>query len=545
MRKLFAKCGSVNRRLLVSKLFYFFYWSAYGSFFPLLAVYYKQIGMNPSQSGILVGMRPLIEFVSAPSLSSLADRLNIRKVMLIFNLLCWIAFVFPLGMIKPLDKTCHRFIMLAKNITEFTSQETDEVNEFLKSNTPHEPQINPHRKSNVVFSEESIHQIFWVLLFLTVVGEFFASSAPTLADTATLNALGDNKERYGRQRMFGSLGWGSAMFTVGFVIDALPMYKVCDEPISKDYTYAFYFFIVLMSVALIIATKFNFNNADDADETLHGTPRDVLNIFMKPNYFMSVLSALYCGLGMGLSRVFLFWHLEDLGAPPTLFGISSATDHLSETTTYFFIEWLLQKVGHVQILGIGLLVNFVRFFCISYMVNPWFILPLDVLQGFSHAGVWAALTSYLSRAAPKGYRAAVQGILQGFYYGLGRAVGAIGGGVLTHYFGTNIVFRVYGIFSLPILFLFVIVEVIYYRKNNRSILKSISKNNVINNAKHDSKLESHEKSIKEFFNNQFNVKEEVHEHAKDIENIEKSSNDLKTANTEFHDPPLLTSEKVT
>lgn len=462
-----CNCKKVNKKLLVSKIFYYFFWSAYGSFFPLLGVYYKQIGMNATQSGILVGCRPLIEFVSAPSLGSLADRLNIRKVMLLFNLCCWIAFVFPIGMIKPSDNTCHRYIMLAKNISEITAQETDEVNEFLKSNTPHEEPIKPHRKSNVVFSDESIRQVFWVLLFLTIVGEFFASPAPTLADTATLNSLGDNKDKYGRQRMFGSLGWGSAMFIVGFTIDALPMYRVCDVTISKDYTYAFYFFIGYMIFALIVATRFNFREVNDYDETLHGTPRDVLRIFLQPNYFSAVFAAFYAGLGMGLARVFLFWHLEDLGAPPSLFGISSAVDHLSETVTYFSIDWLLQKVSHVQVIYAGLLINFVRFMCISIMVNPWFILPLDILQGFSHAGVWAALTSYLSKAAPKGYKAAVQGILQGFYYGLGRAVGAIGGGIFSHYFGTNMAFRLYGIGSIPVCFLMFLIVTIYNRQSRK------------------------------------------------------------------------------
>jgi len=464
------RCSNVNRKLLVSKVFYYFFWSAYGSFFPLLGVYYKQIGMNPTQSGILVGCRPLIEFISCPSLGSLADRLKVRKIMLLFNLCCWIAFVFPIGMIKPSDKTCHRYIMLAKNISEITAQETDEVNEFLKKNTPHDEPIKPHRKGNVVFSDDSIHQVFWVLLFITIVGEFFASPAPTLADTATLNALGDNKDGYGRQRMFGSLGWGSAMFMVGFAIDALPMYKVCDVTISKDYTYAFYFFLTFMCIALLVATQFNFTEVADYDETLHGTPKDVLRIFLTPNYFAAVFAAFYAGLGMGLARVFLFWHLEDLGAPPSLFGISSAVDHLSETMTYFFIDTLLQHVSHVQIIYAGLLINFVRFVCISMLVNPWLILPLDILQGFSHAGVWAALTSYLSKAAPKGYKAAVQGILQGFYYGLGRAVGAIGGGIFSHYFGTNTAFRLYGFGSIPVFILMFLIVTLYNRKQSKILL---------------------------------------------------------------------------
>ena len=454
-------CGitpRVNRKLLVSKLFYLFFWSAYGSFFPLLGVYFKQIGMNPTQSGILVGCRPLIEFISAPSMGSLADRLNIRKIMLLFNLLCWMSFVFPFAFIKPSDNTCHRYLMLSKNLTELVTQETSEVQQLLKSNNPEEPRIIPHRKGIVVFSEESIHNVFWLLLFLTLVGEFFACPATTLADTATLNYLGEDKEKYGRQRMFGSVGWGSAMLIVGLVIDSMPSYVVCGVTISKDYTYSFYFFLGYMIIAFGISTRFTFTNEQEGD-LIRGTPKDVVRIFFQTKYIVVIFVAFYAGLGMGLARVFLFWHLEDLGAPPTLFGLSSALDHAAETITYFFTEIIIHHIGHVEVICIGLVANVIRFISISYLVNPWLILPLDILQGFAHAGVWAALTSYLGRAAPPGYRAAVQGILQGFYYGLGRAVGAILGGVLSHTLGTDRTFRYYGYGNMPILILlFVVVK---------------------------------------------------------------------------------------
>eukprot|EP00112_Aurelia_sp_Birch-Aquarium-sp1_P007186 Seg1783.5 transcript_id=Seg1783.5/GoldUCD/mRNA.D3Y31 product="Major facilitator superfamily domain-containing protein 6" protein_id=Seg1783.5/GoldUCD/D3Y31 len=455
-------CGGipprVNRKLLVSKLFYLFFWSAYGSFFPLLGVYFKQIGMNPTQSGILVGCRPLIEFISAPSMGSLADRLNIRKIMLLFNLLCWMSFVFPFAFIKPSDNTCHRYLMLSKNLTELVTQETSEVQQLLKSNNPEEPRIIPHRKGIVVFSEESIHNVFWLLLFLTLIGEFFACPATTLADTATLNYLGEDKEKYGRQRMFGSVGWGSAMLIVGLVIDSMPSYVVCGVTISKDYTYSFYFFLGYMIIAFGVSTRFTFTNEQEGD-LIRATPKDVVRIFFQTKYIIVIFVAFYAGLGMGLARVFLFWHLEDLGAPPTLFGLSSALDHAAETITYFFTETIIHHIGHVEVICIGLVANVIRFISISYLVNPWLILPLDLLQGFAHAGVWAALTSYLGRAAPPGYRAAVQGILQGFYYGLGRAVGAILGGVLSHTLGTDSTFRYYGYGNMPILILlFVVVK---------------------------------------------------------------------------------------
>jgi len=66
--------GSVDQELLIVKSFYFFFYSAFGSLFPLMGVYFKQNGMNPAQCGLLVGSRPFVEFVSAPFWGTLADR---------------------------------------------------------------------------------------------------------------------------------------------------------------------------------------------------------------------------------------------------------------------------------------------------------------------------------------------------------------------------------------------------------------------------------------------------------------------------------------
>lgn len=66
--------GNENQELLVVKFFYFFFYSAFGSLFPLMGVYFKQMGMTPNQCGILIGCRPFVEFLSAPFWGSYADR---------------------------------------------------------------------------------------------------------------------------------------------------------------------------------------------------------------------------------------------------------------------------------------------------------------------------------------------------------------------------------------------------------------------------------------------------------------------------------------
>lgn len=65
--------------------------------------------------------------------------------------------------------------------------------------------------------------------------------------------------RYGHQRMFGSLGWGLAMFFVGIALDHSTAFSThpCGGPqrYEKNYTICFATFSVLMGAALITATQ--------------------------------------------------------------------------------------------------------------------------------------------------------------------------------------------------------------------------------------------------------------------------------------------------
>lgn len=66
--------GPINRELLIAKAFYFFFFSAFGSLLPLMAIYFKNMGMTPTQAGILIGIRPFVGVFSAPFWADLADR---------------------------------------------------------------------------------------------------------------------------------------------------------------------------------------------------------------------------------------------------------------------------------------------------------------------------------------------------------------------------------------------------------------------------------------------------------------------------------------
>ena len=75
-------CANINQTLIVPKAFYFFYFAAFGSLFPLMGIYFKQMAMTSLQVGILLGFRPFVEFISAPFWASVGERWRKGRIIL-------------------------------------------------------------------------------------------------------------------------------------------------------------------------------------------------------------------------------------------------------------------------------------------------------------------------------------------------------------------------------------------------------------------------------------------------------------------------------
>ncbi|XP_071667279.1 major facilitator superfamily domain-containing protein 6 isoform X2 [Patagioenas fasciata] len=564
-------CVKINNDLLISKVFYFFFYSAYGSLYPLLPVYYKQLGMSPSQSGLLVGIRYFIEFCSAPFWGVVADRFKKGKVVLLFSLLCWVLFNLGIGFVRPATLRCvpkglppahptnassllttfsqnasmssllttvtaaspkvrrKRDLLTSSpialettetanpEVTSFLPTQSSDV-DFLLENSTHftsKPTTTspvspgnmtpsptpaaittkplPSDQAVLVYDQQEVEAIFLLILLVVIIGEFFSASSVTIVDTVTLQYLGKHRDRYGLQRMWGSLGWGLAMLSVGIGIDYTHTEVViegqgCKAPEYKNYRIVFIVFGVLMTMALIVATQFRFHythfkqdenkrkeveisqvDRNASNESSDNTPTsmsqsqsfsfwDLIKLLCSIQYGSVLFVAWFMGFGYGFVFTFLYWHLEDLNGTTTLFGVCSVLSHVSELTAYFFSHKLIELVGHIRVLYIGLACNTARYIYISYLENAWTVLPMEVLQGVTHAAIWAACISYLSAAVPPELRTSAQGILQGLHLGLGRGCGAMVGGVLVNYFGPAATFRGIGMACLVILLLFALIQ---------------------------------------------------------------------------------------
>ncbi|KAH9509770.1 Major facilitator super domain-containing protein 6 [Bulinus truncatus] len=203
------------------------------------------------------------------------------------------------------------------------------------------------------------------------------------------------------------------------------------------------------------AIPFGSAEANYSDQPFFGKWIAVVKLLATYQYISVLFIAWFMGFGIGIIFTFLFWHLQDLGGSPTLFGVASVINHISELFAYFMTGNLILKFGHVRILYAGMVGNIARFFYISFLSNPWWVLPFEFVQGLTHAAVWAACCAYITHAIPVELRSSAQGILQGLHHGLGRGCGAVFGGLLVYQYGSVVTFRIYGVCCIIVLLAYV------------------------------------------------------------------------------------------
>ncbi|XP_057375576.1 major facilitator superfamily domain-containing protein 6-like [Daphnia carinata] len=627
--------GPVNRELIIAKAFYFCFFSAFGSLLPLMAIYFKNMGMTPTQAGILIGIRPFVGYLSAPFWADLADRFKKGRIMLLGSLAAWIIFNVPLGLIRPPAISCliHNssdFVIvsptgLVNRIDKRSISPSDyydvEQENFMAGWTPRQPEwIEDHHQSGqgglddlnmissklpwnqllameeeesvdipladeygdnggegrvarirrhatpspmkpdhvvgmspysvkfaanyqekensqwvsptfsyTIFNRNDIRKVFFLFLLLIVIGEFFCCPSMTLADTAVLNLLGkENADQYGRQRMFASIGWGLTMFFVCLTLDHSTPTQGPNHPCQvhereRVYTVCYVSFTMFMIGTMIVATRLPFNYDPEPQESLanpatvstpeestryvppapgswyhpkgppppppgsqhHPSTKEVMNdalknLLGKSKVFAQTTSkipewmpvlrhmanircasfmfvAWFMGFGIGLIFTFLFWHLQDYGGTSTVFGMASVVNHISEMLAYFLSYPLIRKIGHIKVLCLGLLCSVLRFLYISYIREPWGVIPFELIQGVTHSAVWAAACSYIAHNTPPELRVSAQGVLSFVHNGAGRACGTIFGGLFSTYYGTTAVLRGYGFACIFVLVGFVLV----------------------------------------------------------------------------------------
>ena len=298
---------------------------------------------------------------------------------------------------------------------------------------------------------------FSYLFLIILIGNLFAAPAQTMANTATLQALGDDTHKYGAQRCFGSIGWGLAAFVVGMLVSMNHDRSLaCKGMNDINYSPCFYAFGILMLCSIVVAIPFKFRTENNVNVREPRAPLtqtcqliDCITLFI----FFTVFVA---GFTMGFIQTFLFWHLQTLHGTQQLFSIILAFNAVGEMIGFILSVKLISKYGHLNVLAMGMFAYAVRLTVYGVVKNPWLVLIVEFLKAFTSSAVWASAMSYIGDVSRVG--STLSSIVHMLYWGIGYGGGGMLGGVLMEAVGAPTTFLGLAVISMTLVIFILLIN---------------------------------------------------------------------------------------
>ncbi|KYN05807.1 PREDICTED: uncharacterized protein LOC108771338 [Cyphomyrmex costatus] len=510
----------INYTELPIKVHFFFFMAATGAISRYLPVYGKQLGISPLIMGSIIAIVPIASLIGKLILGYAADYyLEWRKAIFMALFAITGASYFLMYFLPPLsgpillehefqnvscefllpcdtnhristvascngakDTTCHwacrdmnfsmRLSFHATNKEAIISSDTAcllNVNKTLLSQRNAKETANYY--CNVTCDNFENDQClytsttFWGFVILMLFGEVGCHISLSASDVICFDILGEaGQMKYGRQRLWGTIGSSLLSLLSGYTIDLWSQEKV-----YKTYTPAFILVLVFICIDLICCRKLKL--------PLSKSPNILTNVYAILKLVPIIIflcTAMFAGIFESLMVNFLFWYIEDVAMATgymkkikLIEGLTLSTGLLGKVISYFMSGKILEKFGYDYTLTFCFLCYALRMALLSLVPTPWHVLLIEViLQGPSLALLYATIVTYASIISPPGTSATVQAIATGTKDGLGYAIGSFLGGFLFRKVGGRRTLRIYsGIATLSAL-VHIILYTLYLKRTS-------------------------------------------------------------------------------
>jgi PPP family 3-phenylpropionic acid transporter len=364
--------------------FYVLYFGANASFLPYLVLYYQNLKFSGAQIGLLLAISPLITLVGAPLWTGVADASHLYKLVMGSMLLLSVGLV----LFFPFTKT------------------------------------------------------IMAVLSLVVLFSFFSAPVNSLADTATISMLGDERQMYGRIRIGGTIGWGMAAPLAGFLIGRFGL------------PWAFWSYAILMFMGFLVSQKLVFNTVKRDSSFKNG-----LTAFLSNKKFLLFLwSVFVCGMAFTSISTYLFAFMEQLGSSKILMGVALGVASISELPVLFFSDRLLARFKPRGLLIVAMVATTMRLFLYAASTSVAGILLFQLLHGLTFPALWVAGVTYADEVAPAGLSATAQGVFGAMLFGFGSAGGGFLSAVLFEKVGGAPMYAVFGAMMAVTLIAYILID---------------------------------------------------------------------------------------
>ncbi|XP_054708752.1 major facilitator superfamily domain-containing protein 6-like [Uloborus diversus] len=523
-----VSCSKINLRLLPMKAVMFGWFGASACAIPFMTIHMKELGLTVEETAVVYTLLPITQFLSSPLAGFIADRIGKYRDVLLLSILMTIVIATALLYVPPISpnitrnnsaaeiycknerlifERCDNFSLLQTTEKELELQmcnmrcdkltfknsfidmpltiklmknsrdcahevESIIIQKNISSLTCdlHSPSIPSNCSimchmmnstlENPADSKSGRQLTFYLYCTFRIIYNIFSAIGFTLVNSSAIALTEMDREsgEYGRQRFWAILGMAVFSPLAGIMVDL-----ISTEDGVMNYAPAFHFHNVLSLLTGIAVWYLNFE-IEDTESSFVESFKNFWQLVKRPSIFFLLIVVFWLGTMWGFLESFLFWFMSELGSPKYMMGLTVTIGSLAGLPFLHYSRYIVSKIGHANLLSIAVFMYMIRGIGCSYLIDPWWILPFEVLEIFTYHLMWVAAATYAAQLSPPGLLATIQGIIEGVHYGVGQGSGSLIGGSLISSLGSRAAFRVMGGISGAVALIYSILHLVWLRK---------------------------------------------------------------------------------
>jgi MFS family permease len=245
------------------------------------------------------------------------------------------------------------------------------------------------------------------------------SGVAPILDARALETVAEDRNRYGRLRVWGSGSFIVSVLLVGWLIERTEIRAM--------------FIVLVASLAATALVGLGLRSRNLVSPLPHLTGlASVLRGTVLRRFLVAVL--LVWSSSMAINAFFSI-HLVDIGASESLVGVAWAIGALVEIPLMLAYPWLGARIGLERLVLIGAAMFLLRAVAVILLRDPVAVTLTMAIHGVGFALLLVGGVAYVSRHAPQGAAATAQGVLGATAFGLASILGPGLGGWLGRLFG--------------------------------------------------------------------------------------------------------------
>ncbi|KAL7638052.1 UNVERIFIED_CONTAM: hypothetical protein RMT77_011677 [Armadillidium vulgare] len=312
---------------------------------------------------------------------------------------------------------------------------------------------------------ESINPVLTISVYVLVRTMHTISLVTSLPlfEGATMAILQEQGGDIGLQRLYSNVGQVVMTPLSGALIDAFSYDGL------SNFRPAFYLYCIISIISAICISFIDLEFKKPAKNI----SEELKKLLTKFEVIVFICAGFTVGVAFGVIDTFLFWILENMGASKSLMGLTITVGCSFGIPMMLFAVPIINKIGHVNTLILGMLFIVIRLVGYSLITNPWWVMPFEGMECFTTALFTVAQVSYAASLSTPSTLVSLQTLMMGFLHIVGRGVGSLMGGFMTKSVGLKFTFRIMAFICALGAAIYFFLNFFFFRKNeeNRKLEK--------------------------------------------------------------------------